>query len=168
MLFSIVDDEQIGTVLEIWEELLYNAEEFAYWDEGDLDQELFRKAMFLTWKLFSERIDFDASEEEYALPVDLAVILGQIMSYGRLKQIIDREDGGNIELSAMLAEDLWKSIQFRKEFSRFDPVISSKHLINMEVYQLTYNLKSGQLYVQKGNESFTVKDISAWWDFDEE
>ena len=98
-----------------------------------------------------------------------------------------REDGGDIELSAMIADDLVSNIRFR-DFSRDEAIVSKLKLINGSVFRWTYHLKSGELHIQKGDtasanhflfdssdESFreinneikepiVVTDISRWWD----
>ena len=145
-----IDDERIDEVLDGWDELLDGTEDFALWGGGSFDQDLFREIMYKTWKLFSERIDFDAPDEEYALPIDYAVILGKIMAYGRKLQITYREDGGDVTVSAMLAADLGNSIRYRYDFPKDVPVISSMHHINNQFYRLKYDLESGELHLQKG------------------
>ena len=187
MIITITDDERIDTVINSWECLLEDNESFLF-DDGDFNQDLFRETMYMTWELFSQRIDFDAPDDNYYLPVDLARILGLIMVYERQYQVEDRRDGGDIGLSTLLAHCLWEAIYFRKTFSRSDPLIKSKKLINEILYELTYNLETGELHVQSGLnpdvqhyrydgstetmepiklntiEPIIVTDISRWWD----
>lgn len=181
-------EDRIEEVIDLWEELLESTENFALWGEGDFDQGLFRETLYKTWKLFSERIDFDSPENEYVLPIGLAEILGQILTYSKLQQITPRDDGGDIELSAMIAGDLFYNIKYRDMFVREKPIVTDRHMIDGEILRLTYYLDTGELKVEDGHsdeitdfvcdpndggisaitpqtktkEPIIVKDISRW------
>ena len=180
-------EDRIDEITEGWDELLEGTEDFALWAEGDFDQELFRETMYKTWELFAERIDFDSPEETYSLPIGMAQIFGQIQSYSTKKQITMRDDGGDIELSALIARDLYYSIRDRDSFVRDIPVVSARHMIDGEILRLTYHLDTGELRIESGYsedhpdfifdtdterateiiprtiEPIIVKDISRWW-----
>ena len=93
-MFVLDNDERIAELQQAWDELVAIAEAFAC-DEGELDQELFRDVLLKTWKLFSERIDFDAKYSEYCLPIGMAYVFGQMMEYSDKKQVTEREDDVN-------------------------------------------------------------------------
>ncbi len=184
-------DERIEEIIENWDELLESTE-YALWGEGDFDQEQFRETMFKTWKLFSERVDFDSPDDEYSLSIGMAEILGKIMIYSEKQQIKRRKDGGSIELSAMIAGDLFFNIKYRHTFSRNDPVVSERHMIDGEILRLTYLLNTGELRIESGHsegitdfafdpedeslseikpknrEPIIVSDISRWWNDEDE
>ncbi len=187
-----MDDERIEEVNDSWDELLESIEDFT-WGEGNFDLDLYRETMYKTWKLFSERIDFAAPEEDYALPICLAEVFAQVRLYADKRQIEMRRDGGTIALSAMIAFDLYYSIRYRAIFNRDEPVVSAKHMIDGELLRLTYHLDTGELHVTDGfepedtpavvfhpkdgsvseikqekREPIIVTDISRWWDEDEE
>lgn len=188
MQITNMDDKRIDEVLDGWDELLVGTEDFV-WGEGILDQELFRRTMHKTWELFIDYIDFDAPDEKYALPIDLAVILGKVMSYAQKQQITVREDGGDIDVSAMIAEDLASNIRYRK-LSRDEPVISKLKRNKGIAERWIYHLRSGELHIHRGDSAasnhflpdspdessremkndvscespIVVSDISRWWD----
>lgn len=185
-------EERIEEVINLWDVLLVVAEDFSLWEEEDFDQELFRETMYETWKLFAEKIDFDAEEKDYVLPISLAVLLGKVMTYSEKRQYTGRPDGGNIGLSALIARDMYYSIEDRNLFVRDNPVVSNRHLIRDEVLRLTYFLETGELKVENGDEVGTgnyvynihdgsmrkikpqliepiiLKDITHWWFDDSE
>lgn len=145
--------------------------------------------MYKTWKLFSEKIHFDVPEEEYELPIDLAVILGKMMLYSMKRQELIRKDGGDIELSAMIVGSFVWDIRNRKTFSRQEPVLIVSRDFKKRWLKMKYDLVTGELYVQYGldeeddpffiydfvdrtfrevernnGDSMIVTDISRWWD----
>ena len=152
MILNVTEDEQVGNITDCWENLLEKTEPYALWGEGDFDLELFRSTMFETWELFLQRIDFDIPNEEYSLPIDLAIILGEIRKYANQIQITGRADGGDIELSAIIADILWHGIVYREEFPRNTPIISSVEVIGTGTYRLMYNMESGELQVEDGKD----------------
>ena len=168
MKITNIDDKRIDEVLEGWDRLLADTEDFAIWGQGVFDKELFRATMYKAWELFSDYIDFDASDDEYVLPIDLAIILGKVMSYAQKQQVTMREDGGDIDVSAMIAEDLASNIRYRT-LSRDEPVVSKLKQNKGVAERWTYHLESGELHVHRGTDEaceppIVVSDISRWWD----
>ena len=170
-MFVLDNDERIAELQQAWDELVDIAEAFAC-DEGELDQELFRDVLLKTWKLFSERIDFDAEYSEYCLPIGMAYIYGRMMEYSGKTQVTDREDGGDIELSARIVKKFTSSIMDRKTFPRDEPVIECRMKIDGIVVGLAYNCETGVLRVTEKTKNKTndkkleINDISRWWDME--
>ena len=156
--------EGVGELIIAWNELLNIATAFTY-DEEELDQELFRDTMFKTWRLFSERIDFDAEYSDYNLPIGMAYILGHMMVYSKKTQVEVRQDGGEIELSAGIVNALVSQIIKRKNFPRNVPVVDYRMKIDGSVAKLAYNCETGVLRVSdKSGKVMEITDISHWWD----
>ena len=170
-MFVLDNDERIAELQRAWDELVGIAEEFAY-DEGELDQELFRDVLLKTWKLFSERIDFDAKYSEYCLPIGMAYIFARMMEYSNKTQVTGREDDGDIELSARIVKKLASSIMNRELFPRDEPVIECRMKIDGIVMGLAYNCETGVLRVTEKTKNKTndkvleINDISRWWDME--
>ena len=170
-MFVLDNDERIAELQRAWDELVGIAEEFAY-DEGELDQELFRDVLLKTWKLFSERIDFDAKYSEYCLPIGMAYVFGRMLEYSDKKQVIEREDDGDIELSARIVKKLVSSIMNRDMFPRDEPVIECRMKIDGTIIRLVYNCETGVLRVSEKTKNkpndkvLEINDISRWWDME--
>lgn len=170
-MFILDNDKRIAELQRAWDELVGIAEEFAY-DEGELDQELFRDVLLKTWKLFSERIDFDAKYSEYCLPIGMAYIFARMMEYSNKTQVTGREDDGDIELSAIIVKRLASSIMNRDLFPRDEPVIDKRIKIDGIVVELAYNCETGVLRVSEltknkpSGKVLEITDISHWWDME--
>ena len=170
-MFVLDNDERIAELQQAWDELVGIAEAFVC-DEGDLDQELFRDVLLKTWKLFSERIDFDAKYSEYCLPIGMAYIYGRMMEYSDKTQVTDREDGGDIDLSARIVKKLTSSIMNREFFPRDEPVIECRMKIDGIVVRLAYNCETGVIRVTEKTKNIPndkvleINDISRWWDME--
>ena len=170
-MFILDNDKRIAELQRAWDELVGIAEEFAY-DEGELDQELFRDVLLKTWKLFSERIDFDAKYSEYCLPIGMAYIFARMMEYSNKTQVTGREDDGDIELSAIIVKRLASSIMNRDMFPRDEPVIECRMKIDGTIIRLVYNCETGVLRVSEKSKNkpndkvLEINDISRWWDMD--
>ena len=167
-MFVLDNDERIAELQQAWDELVAIAETFAL-DEGELDQELFRDVLLKTWKLFSERIDFDAKYSEYCLPIGMAYVFGRMLEYSDKKQVTEREDDGDIELSARIVKKLASSIMNRDLFPRNEPVIDFRIKSDGIAMRLAYNCETGVLRVaeltkNKPNDKvLETNDISRWW-----
>ena len=167
-MFVLDNDERIAELQQAWDELVAIAETFAL-DEGELDQELFRDVLLKTWKLFSERIDFDAKYSEYSLPIGMAFIFGRMMEYSDKTQVTVRQDDGDIELSARIVRRLASSIMNRELFPRDEPVIECRMKIDGIVMKLAYNCETGVLRVSEltknkpNDKVLEINDISRWW-----
>lgn len=154
----------VGELIIAWNELLNIASAFTY-DEEELDQELFRDTMFKTWRLFSERVDFDAEYSDYNLPIGMAYILGHMMEYSDMTQVEVRKDGGEIDLSAGIVNELVSRIIKRNNFPRNEPVIDYRTSFYGSVVGLAYNCETGVLRVSDGSEKvLETTDISRWGD----
>ena len=170
-MFVLDNDERIAELQQAWDEIVAIAETFAL-DEGDLDQELFRDVLLKTWKLFSERIDFDAKYSEYCLPIGMAYVFGRMMEYSDKKQVTEREDDGDIELSARIVKKLASSIMNRDMFPRDEPVIECRMKIDGTIIRLVYNCETGVLRVSEKSKNkpndkvLEINDISRWWDME--
>ena len=170
-MFVLDNDERIAELQQAWDELVGIAEAFAL-DEGELDQELFRDVLLKTWKLFSERIDFDAKYSDYCLPIGLAYIFGRMMEYSNKTQVTDREDDGDIELSTRIVKKLVSAIMNRELFPRDEPVIECRMKIDGIVMRLVYNCETGVLSVSEKSKDkpndkvLEINDISRWWDME--
>ena len=170
-MFVLDNDERIAELQQAWDELVDIAESFAL-DEGELDQELFRDVLLKTWKLFSERIDFDAKYSDYCLQIGMAYIFGRMIEYSNKTQVTDREDDGDIELSARIVKKLASSIMNRELFPRDEPVIECRMKIDGIVMGLAYNCETGVLRVTEKTKNKTndkvleINDISRWWDME--
>lgn len=170
-MFILDNDERIAELQQAWDELVGIAEAFVC-DEGDLDQELFRDVLLKTWKLFSERIDFDAKYSEYCLPIGMAYIYGRMMEYSNKTQVTGREDDGDIELSARIVKRLVSSIMNRELFPRDEPVINKRMKIDGILVGLAYNCETGVLRVSEltknkpSGKVLEITDISRWWDME--
>ena len=170
-MFVLDNDERIAELQQAWDELVAIAEAFAC-DEGELDQELFRDVLLKTWKLFSERIDFDAKYSEYCLPIGMAYVFGRMMEYSDKKQVTEREDDGDIELSARIVKKLVSSIMNRDMFPRDEPVIECRMKIDGTIIRLVYNCETGVLRVSEKSKNkpndkvLEINDISRWWDME--
>ena len=170
-MFVLDNDERIAELQQAWDELVAIAETFAL-DEGELDQELFRDVLLKTWKLFSERIDFDAKYSEYCLPIGMAYVFGRMMEYSDKKQVTEREDDGDIELSARIVKKLVSSIMNRDMFPRDEPVIECRMKIDGTIIRLVYNCETGVLRVSEKSKNkpndkvLEINDISRWWDME--
>lgn len=174
-MFVVVEhDEKLSELVGLWDELVFGTEEFAVWGEGDFDQELFKEALYKTWKLFSERIDFEAPNSGYSLSIGMAYILGRMMEYSDKQQIASRADEGDIELSARIVNKLANSIVNRERFPRNEPIVKTKiKFDNGIIVSIEYNIETGVLKVsnglkkdapQKFDKTLETTDISRWWD----
>ena len=170
-MFVLDNDERIAELQQAWDELVAIAEAFAL-DEGELDQELFRDVLLKTWKLFSERIDFDAKYSEYSLPIGMSYIFGRMLEYSDKTQVTEREDDGDIELSARIVKKLASSIMNRDMFPRDEPVIECRMKIDGTIIRLVYNCETGVLRVSEKSKNkpndkvLEINDISRWWDME--
>ena len=170
-MFVLDNDERIAELQQAWDELVAIAETFAL-DEGELDQELFRDVLLKTWQLFSERIDFDAKYSEYCLPIGMAYVFGRMLEYSDKKQVTEREDDGDIELSARIVKKLASSIMNRDMFPRDEPVIECRMKIDGTIIRLVYNCETGVLRVSEKTKNkpndkvLEINDISRWWDME--
>lgn len=127
-----------------WDAVLENANDVSFCDD-DLDEELLRQTMYDTWKLFRDGIDFEASDEEYSLPIGLAGILGEITAYSKMYQITEDPDCDSLDIPAMICAFLRGAIIHRTDFSRDKPIVKGRRLIDHILTDIEYDLITGEL-----------------------
>ena len=152
----IINNELLERVSDGWDEALENANAVSFCDD-DLDEELFRQTMYDTWELFRNAINFEASDEEYSLPIDLAAILGEITAYSKMYQITDEPDCDSIDLPAMICGLMRGAIIHRTDFSREKPAVKGRRLLDNTPVDIEYDLVNGELTLSDPPE--TIKQF---------
>lgn len=142
----------LDKVRDGWDAVLENANAVSFCDDN-LDEELFRQTMYDTWELFRNGIDFEASDEDYSLPIGLAEILGVITTYARMYQITDEPDCDSIDIPAMICGLMRSAIIHRKYFSREKPAVKGRRLIDNIPADIEYYLETGELTISDPPEA---------------
>ena len=151
-----INNELLERVSDGWDAALENANAVSFCD-GDLDEELFRQTMYDTWELFRNTIEFEASDEEYSLPIGLAEILGEITAYSKMYQITDEPDCDSIDIPAMICGLMLGSIIHRTGFSREKPAVKGRRLFDNTPADIEYDLVTGELTLSDPPE--TIKQF---------